>query len=112
MVLALPQPRRPSLPDARYHGSDRREAARGAAAARGPGAPALYTVTPSTLATGLAGALRVPFTGTFWSFWFVNLGIAVPLSVAVAIATLVRRLSGRRLGDRVILGIPGPLLRF
>ena len=71
-----------------------------------------HTVTPSTLATGLAGALRVPFTGTFWSFWFVNLGIAVPLSVAVAIATLVRRLSGRRLGDRVILGIPGPLLRF
>ncbi len=85
------------------------------------------TALPQTISVGniLAGAgdvLRVPFTGTFWSFWLVNLGIAVPLSLAVVLALVLRGL-GRslphpglggvgRLTDRALAAIPTPLLRF
>lgn len=72
--------------------------------------------------TGIGDVLRVPFTGTFWWFWLVNLGVAVPLSVLVLAALLARRAGGRlahpvartvgRLSDRVLAGMPPPLLRF
>lgn len=76
----------------------------------------------SGILTGIGDVLRVPFTGTFWWFWVVNLGVAVPLSALVAAAVLARR-AGRglahpaartavRLSERVLDGLPAPLLRF
>jgi hypothetical protein len=71
-----------------------------------------HAFTPSTLVTAISDSVQVAFSGGFWAFWFVNLGIAVPLCVAVAVAVVVRRCSGRRLGDGGFLGVPSPLLRF
>ena len=85
------------------------------------------TALPQTISVGniLAGAgdvLWVPFTGAFWSFWLVNLGIAVPLSLAVVLALVLRGLGrslphpglgrGAWLTDRALAAIPTSLLRF
>lgn len=80
------------------------------------------TISGGNILAGVGDVLRVPFTGTFWSFWLVNLGIAVPLSLAVVLALVLRGL-GRslphpglggvgRLTDRALAAIPPPLLRF
>jgi hypothetical protein len=72
----------------------------------------VHAVTSFTAVNGAVDALQALFTGTFWGFWLVNLGVAVPLCVVVALVVLVRRFTGRRLGDASFLGVPGPLLRF
>ncbi len=71
-----------------------------------------HAFTPSALVTAITDSVQLPFSGGFWAFWFVNLGVAVPLCVAVTVAVVVRRCTGRRLGDGGFLGIPAPLLRF
>ncbi|MGA8016042.1 MAG: hypothetical protein WCB85_09015 [Candidatus Dormiibacterota bacterium] len=80
------------------------------------------TISGGNILAGVGDVLRVPLTGTFWSFWLVNLGIAVPLSLAVVLALVLSGL-GRslphpglggvgRLTDRALAAIPPPLLRF
>ncbi len=51
-------------------------------------------VLPGGLGGVLAGAgevVRTPFTGAFWWFWIINLGIAVPLTVGVTLWIAGRR---------------------
>jgi hypothetical protein len=80
------------------------------------------SVTAGNVLTGLGEVLHVPFTGGFWAFWVVNLGVAVPLSGVVGLAAVLAWL-GRsplrlRLGtltslaERAVGALPAPLLRF
>lgn len=50
----------------------------------------------------ISEVLRLPFTGAFWWFWWVNLGVAVPLCALVCVALLTRFLprSGRVMQHR------------
>jgi hypothetical protein len=85
-----------------------------------PATPA--TLSAANLALGAGEVLRLPFSGTFWSFWVMNLGVALPLCVLLAAAAVLRRAvrdtasrAGRVAGRAcaaVLAGLPGPLLRF
>ncbi|HYA00934.1 MAG TPA: hypothetical protein VEK76_11365 [Candidatus Binatia bacterium] len=94
------------------------------------------TLTPGNVLVGLADVLRVPFTGTFWQFWWENLGVAVPVSLLVVLLLPIRGLgswmehaaadtaapagaaamrAGRainRLTRSAAAAVPPPLLRF
>ena len=73
------------------------------------------SISGSNLGVAAIDTLSLPFRGGFWSFWLVNLGIAVPLSAVVAAAALLRRFSSggvRRLAGRCLELAPAPLVRF
>jgi hypothetical protein len=74
-------------------------------------------------APGVAGAVRVGLvavgdwlrafvTPGWWGFWFVNLGVAVPVSVSVAVLAAIRHLPGSAggLARRLLSPFPQPLL--
>jgi hypothetical protein len=74
-----------------------------------------HTVTLPALGTAVGDTLRLPFSGTFWSFWLINLGVAVPLSLVAVVLVLVRRFGGGRLGPiagRPLGLLPPEMLRF
>lgn len=53
---------------------------------------------------GVGEVVRTPFTGTFWWFWIVNLGVAVPLTALVTLW-----MAGRR-ARRWVMRRPAPRL--
>ena len=74
-----------------------------------------HTITLGAVGTVVADTLRLPFTGTFWGFWLINLGVAVPLSLAAVLLVAARRFGGRSLGGaatRILVVLPPALLRF
>ena len=74
-----------------------------------------HTVTLPALGAALGDTLRLPFSGTFWGFWLVNLGVAVPLSLAAVVVVLVRRFGGGwpgRFAARLLGAFPPALLRL
>ena len=74
-----------------------------------------HAVTLSAAGPVLGDTLSLPFRGTFWEFWLVNLGVAVPLSLAVVLLAVARRFGGRWLGGaaaRILGAFPPALVRF
>ncbi len=74
-----------------------------------------HTITPGVVGTVIVDGLRLPFSGTFWEFWLVNLGIAAPLSLAAVLLWAARRWGGGALGGvaaRLLSVFPPALLRF
>jgi hypothetical protein len=74
-----------------------------------------HTVTLSALGAAVGDTLRLPFSGTFWGFWWVNLGVAAPLSLAAILLVVARRFGGGWLGrgaGRLLGPFPPALLRF
>ena len=74
-----------------------------------------HSVTLSTAGAAIGDTLRLPFSGTFWWFWLVNLGVAVPLSLAVTVLALCRRFGGgsvARVASRILGVFPPALVRF
>lgn len=64
-------------------------------------------------ARAFAQTLLLPFSPTFWSFWWVNLGIALPLSAAVVLAAIGRHITAvRGFAARLLAPFPAPLLRL
>ena len=70
---------------------------------------------PPALAAAVGDTLTLPFNARFWGFWLVNLGVAVPLSLAVlllAIGRLFRDRSIGRAAGRVLGIVPPATVRF
>jgi hypothetical protein len=74
-----------------------------------------HSISLSAAGTVIADTLTLPFRGTWWWFWLVNLGVAVPLSLVVVLLILARRFGGGwlRSGAARALGLfPSELVRF
>jgi len=74
-----------------------------------------HTITLSAVGSVIGDTLRLPFSATWWGFWWINLGVAAPLSVAVVLLALARKLGGGRLrmaAGRVLGVLPPALLRL
>ncbi len=74
-----------------------------------------HSITASSAAAAVGDALTLPFNARFWGFWLINLGVAVPLSLAVlllAIGRLFRDRSIGRAAGRVLGIVPPATVRF
>jgi hypothetical protein len=74
-----------------------------------------HAITASNLATAIVDTLTLPFNARYWGFWLVNLGVAVPLTLAVlllAIGRLFRDQSIGRAAGRVLGIVPPAAVRF
>ena len=74
-----------------------------------------HSVTLSAVGGAIGDTLRLPLSSTWWGFWWVNLGVAVPLCVAVVLLALARRLGRgtvRGVAGRVLGVLPPGLLRL
>ena len=68
--------------------------------------------TPGATFAAVGGALRAVLTPTWWGFWFVNLGVAVPITVLVGAASLLRFARGRAsdAARRLLSPFPRPVV--
>jgi hypothetical protein len=74
-----------------------------------------HTITLSAVGPAVWDVVTLPFNPTFWGFWLINLGVAVPLSAAVvllAIGRLFREQAIGRFAGRVLHLFPMDLVRF
>jgi hypothetical protein len=74
-----------------------------------------HTITLSSVAGAVGDTLRLPFSGTWWGFWFVNLGVAAPLCLAVVLLALLRKFARggvRGAAGRILGPFPPGLLRL
>jgi hypothetical protein len=74
-----------------------------------------HSITASSAAAAIGDALLLPFNGRFWGFWLVNLGVAVPLSLAVLLLAIGRLFGDRPIGrtaGRVLGIVPPAAVRF
>jgi hypothetical protein len=74
-----------------------------------------HAVTLSAIGGAIGDTLRLPFSGTWWGFWWINLGVAAPLCLAVVLLALARKLGRgavREAAGRVLGVFPPALLRL
>jgi hypothetical protein len=74
-----------------------------------------HSVTLSAVGGAIGDTLRLPFSRTWWGFWWVNLGVAVPLCLAVVLLALARKFGRgavRGAAGRVLGVFPPGLLRL
>lgn len=68
----------------------------------------------SAVAYAVGGEIRSVLAPSWWGFWFVNLGVAVPLCATVAIAAALQQVPGKAgvLGHRLLSPFPRPVLEL
>ncbi|HKR98025.1 MAG TPA: hypothetical protein VJU79_00795, partial [Candidatus Dormibacteraeota bacterium] len=63
---------------------------------------------------GVGGGIRSLLSPSWWGFWFINLGVAVPLSLATVMVAALRLVPGATaaFAKRVLSPVPEPLLQL